>query len=107
MDLIAKLAFLLISLMWSLKDKVLSITMPKFLTFALIPIVLFANIKVPNGGGKMQYISFTRIALQHVLSFPCKNVIYACLKNFDRNNRMVRVFKSDVNLGIDSVEHAV
>ena len=35
-----------ISLMWSLKDKILSITMPKFLAFALIPIVLFANIKV-------------------------------------------------------------
>ena len=43
MDLIEKLAFLQISLMWSLKDKVLSITIPKFLAFALIPIVLFAN----------------------------------------------------------------
>ena len=48
MDLIEKLAFLHISLMWSLKDKVLSITIPKFLAFALIPIVLFANAKVFN-----------------------------------------------------------
>jgi len=48
MDLIAKLAFLHISLMWSLKNKVLSITIPKFLVFALIPVALFANIKVSN-----------------------------------------------------------
>ena len=51
MDLIEKLAFLHISLTWSLKDKVLSITIPKFLAFALIPIVLFANAKVSNVDG--------------------------------------------------------
>ena len=55
----------------------------------------------------MQYFSFTRIALQHVLSVPCKNIIYACFKNFDRINRMLRIFNSDVDLGIVSVEHTI
>ena len=43
MDLIAKLTFLHISSMWSLKDKVLFITIPKFLAFA--------NVKVSNDHG--------------------------------------------------------
>ena len=51
MDLIAKRAFLHISLMRSLKHKVLSITIPKFLAFALIPIVLFAKVNVSNDDG--------------------------------------------------------
>ena len=51
MDLIAKLTFLHIASMWSLKDKVLFITIPKFLAFALIPIALFANVKVSNDLG--------------------------------------------------------
>ena len=51
MDLIAKLAFLHVLLIWSLKNKVLSITMPKFLVFALIPIVLLANVQVSNDDG--------------------------------------------------------
>jgi len=51
MDLIPKLAFLHISLMRSLKDKVLSITITKFLASALIPIVLFAHVKVSNDDG--------------------------------------------------------
>ena len=50
-DLIAKLAFLHVSLIWSLKSRVLSITMPKFLAFALIPIVLLANVKVSSYNG--------------------------------------------------------
>ena len=115
-DLIVKLAFLhnFISLMSSLKEKVLSITIPKFLAFALIPIVLFANNKVSNDDGcflkwevKCSISCFTRIALQHVLSVPCKNIICTCLKNFDRINRIIRIFNSDVDLGIISVEHAV
>jgi len=43
-DLIARLAFLHVSLIWSLKSRFLSIIMPKFLAFALIPIVLLANV---------------------------------------------------------------
>ena len=34
-----------------IKNRVLSITMPKFLAFALIPIVLLANVKVSNDDG--------------------------------------------------------
>lgn len=56
MDLIAKLTFLHISSMWSLKDKVLFITIPKLLAFALIPIALFANVKVSNDHGCVRSI---------------------------------------------------